>query len=361
VRVFSHGMMADKAIRQVVLGRAALDKAAVAQGLALRAAGSWPVAVRAAGKQVPGVVMEGVTADELARLDFFLAVLGQAREAVALDGAAEEVWSHVGQADGPDWDAVDWAERFAAIWRATAPDVMALFGRVAPEVVAARLGSMLVRGASRVRAGRSGPTTLRHRASAGDMQIASQREPYARFFAVDEYDVAWRRFDGEMSDTVTRAAFLSGDAVTVLPYDPRRDRVLVVEQFRAGPHARGDAQCWQIEAIAGRIDPGETPETAARREAVEEAGLILTDLLEVARYYPSPGAVSEYLYSYVALTDLPDGAAGVFGVAGETEDIRGHLLSFARFIDLVSSGEIENAPLILTALWLQRERSRLMV
>ena len=88
--------------------------------------------------------------------------------------------------------------------------------------------------------------------------------------------------------------------------------------------------------------------------------MILTDLIEVARYYPSPGAVSEYLYSYVALTDLADGAAGVFGVAGETEDIRGHLLSFAQLMELVGSGEIENAPLILTALWLQRERARLM-
>jgi ADP-ribose pyrophosphatase len=236
---------------------------------------------------------------------------------------------------------------------------MALYGRAAPAAVAARLVSMLVRASSRVRARQSAPTTLRHRAKVSDMVIASERQLYAHFFAVEEYDVAWRRFDGTMSDSVTRAAFISGDAVTVLPYDPKRDLVLVVEQFRAGPHARGDRQCWQIEAIAGRVDPGESPEQAARREAVEEAGLHLAELIEVARYYPSPGAVSEYLYSYVALTDLADGSAGVFGVAGETEDIRGHLISFDRLMALVASGEIENAPLILTALWLQREKGRL--
>jgi len=246
-----------------------------------------------------------------------------------------------------------------AVWQATAGDVMALMGRASVAEVAARLGPMLVRGASRVRAAQSATTALRHRARPGDVLVADLRQPYAKFFAIEEYDVAWRQFDGAMSDTVTRAAFLSGDAVTVLPYDPLRDRVLVVEQFRAGPLARGDGQCWQIEAIAGRIDPGESAEEAARREAVEEAGLHLTELLEVARYYPSPGAVSEYLYSYVALTDLPDGSAGVFGVAGETEDIRGHLISFDRFMELVATGEIENAPLILTALWLQRERGRL--
>jgi nudix-type nucleoside diphosphatase (YffH/AdpP family) len=189
--------------------------------------------------------------------------------------------------------------------------------------------------------------------------VSGARLPYANFFAVEEYEVSWRQFDGGMSPSVTRAVFVSGDAVTVLPYDPVRDRVLVVEQFRAGPLARGDAQAWQIEAIAGRIDPGETPEQAARREAVEEANLRLDRLLEVARYYPSTGGVSEYIYSYVALTDLPDGSAGVFGVEGEAEDIRGHLISFDRLMDLVASGEVENAPLIITALWLQRERARL--
>ena len=239
-----------------------------------------------------------------------------------------------------------------------AEDIMALYGRVAAGEVAARLGPMAVRATSRARVV-SAPTGVRHRAGAGDVVVSARRQPYARFFAVEEYDVAWRRFDGRMSETVTRAAFISGDAVTVLPYDPKRDLVLVVEQFRAGPLARGDGQCWQIEAVAGRVDPGETPEAAARREAVEEAGLVLSGLVEVARYYPSPGAVSEYLYSYVALVDLPDGVAGVFGVAEEAEDIRTHVIGFERLLELVASGEIENAPLILTALWLQRERGRL--
>lgn len=241
---------------------------------------------------------------------------------------------------------------------ALAEDIRLLAGTVPAREVAARLGPMAVRAASRARAA-SAPTTLRHRALPGDVAVAGVSLGYAGFFAIEDYRVAWRRFDGGMSVVADRAAFLSGDAVTVLPYDPIRDRVLVVEQFRTGPLARGDAQCWQIEAVAGRVDPGETPEEAARREAVEEAGLGLRELIDVARYYPSPGAVSEYLYSYVALVDLPDGLAGVFGVAEEAEDIRTHVIGFDRLMELVASGEIENAPLILTALWLQRERGRL--
>ena len=71
---------------------------------------------------------------------------------------------------------------------------------------------------------------------------------------------------------------------------------------------------------------------------------------------PSPGICAEFLYSYVALCDLPDGAAGVFGVEGEAEDIRGHLIGFDDLMGLVTSGEASNAPLLLSALWLQRER-----
>jgi ADP-ribose pyrophosphatase len=222
-----------------------------------------------------------------------------------------------------------------------------------------RYPHMLVRGASRLRAAQGGPVTRRHNTVAGDVTVARKATPYARFFAVEEYDLQFRRFDGTQSPVVNRAVFISGDAVTVLPYDPVRDMVLLIEQFRPGPFARGDAQPWSLEAIAGRIDPEETPEQAARREAVEEAGLAIGPMEFVGGYYPTPGAKAEFLYSYVALTDLPDGVEGVFGVEGEAEDIRGHRMRFDDFAALMASGEVNNAPLLLTGLWLQRERARL--
>lgn len=241
-----------------------------------------------------------------------------------------------------------------------AQEIMDLCGKVAPQRLHARRGPILVRAASRARAlSSAAPGVLRHDPGPADLSVDDARQPYGAFFAVEEYDLRWRRFDGKMSGTATRAVFVSGDAVTVLPYDPWRNRVLVVEQFRAGPFARGDGQPWQIEAIAGRIDPGETPEQAARREAVEEAGLDLGALHLVAGYYPSPGALTEYITSYVAVTDLPDDAAGVFGLAEEHEDIRGHLVAFDLLLALIDSGEIANSPLILTAWWLAAHLDRL--
>ncbi len=162
-----------------------------------------------------------------------------------------------------------------------------------------------------------------------------------------------------MSEVVTRAGFVGGDAVTVLPYDPVRDRVLVIEQFRFGPYLRGDPRPWVLEPIAGRIDAGESPGDCAHREAWEEAGVVLHALEDIAAYYPSPGAYTEFLYSFIGLADLPDEAAGTGGVDYENEDIRAHVLSFDRLMELVSTGEAGCGPLVLSALWLQQNRARL--
>ena len=328
--LFWSGSLGQNALLAVVLGRAVATEAARC----------------GAGE---GLLLRGLTVDDLARLEFYAGVSGAQVEPVSVV-AGEAKASALGFF--PDTSA-PMSEVLA-----TAADVMALYGANSVAQVRRRYGHMLVRGAARVRAGEPQPARLRLE---GGVQVSARREPYAQFFAVEEYDLSFQRFDGSASPVVTRAVFVSGDAVTVLPYDPVRDRVLVVEQFRSGPFARGDSQPWQIEAIAGRIDTGETAEEAARREAVEEAGLTLGALLPVAGYYPTPGISAEFLYSYVAITDLPDGAAGVFGVEGEAEDIRGHLISFDDLIALVASGEVSNAPLIMTAYWLQARRTALRV
>jgi nudix-type nucleoside diphosphatase (YffH/AdpP family) len=238
-----------------------------------------------------------------------------------------------------------------------AAEYMEGFGTVPRELAARRLAQMRQRAWSRVlaRAG-SVPPVVRSGPGAEQVKLLARRRPYTNYFTLEEHDLRFPLFDGSMSAPVTRAAFVSGDAVTVLPYDARRDRVLVVEQFRAGPFVRGDRWPWTLEPVAGRIDPGETPEAAARRELAEEAGLEAGHLYWVGRYYPSPGACSEYLHAFVAEADLPDGAAGTFGVDHEAEDIRGHLLGFAAAMELLSTGEADTGPLILSLLWLAARR-----
>lgn len=365
--VFLYGPLTDAALRETLFGREVATTPADLPDHRLCALEDFPFValISDPGTRAPGLLAQGLGPQDLERLAFYAGLPGHRQEILPVQAGSKtipaQVWTREAAPEAPaaPWAADVWAATWQPITLATLKDVMASYGQQPAARVQARWPMALVRGASRLRAGMPPPATIRHAARPGDVQLAALRQPYANFFAVEEYDLSFRRFDDTPSPVVTRAVFLSGDAVTVLPYDPLRDRVLLVEQFRAGAFARGDGQPWQLEAIAGRIDPGETPEQAARREAVEEAGLDLGELLPVSAYYPSPGAKSEFLYSYVALTDLPDGAAGVFGLAEEAENIRGHLLDFDQMMALVASGEINNGPLILTVFWLQNHRTRL--
>ncbi|MCB5410254.1 NUDIX domain-containing protein [Pseudogemmobacter faecipullorum] len=270
--------------------------------------------------------------------------------ALLQDSAARSFWAAVTQGRV----AAD-----PALERQLAREILALQGDYPAQTVARCYGSLLQRAGSALRARARDGLSPANGPEAALVEIAQAQQPFRGYFAVDQIDLQHRRFDGTLSAPLRREVFVSGDAVTVLPYDPLRDRLLLVEQFRPGPLARGEQRPWLIEAVAGRIDPGESPEQAARREAAEEAGLSLTSLLPVAEYYPSPGVMSEYLWSYLALTDLPDLQGGVFGLAAEGEDIRSHIVSFDQAMAWQRAGRLANAPLILTLFWLAAERARL--
>lgn len=326
----------------------------------------FPMIIAEPGGAAQGILVTGMSAGAIARLDHYeggfaytlcdMQVEGPDGPALAAVYFPEAgLWS-----PGAPWSLADWEAQWGDITLAAAEEVMSYMGQLSPQEVAVRFPMIRLRAASRVRAkAEPSPTELRSKWGADTIRVARRERPYVNFFAIEERDLAFPRFDGAMSPVVNRAAFVGGDAVTVLPYDPHRDAVLLIEQFRVGPYVRGDVHPWILEPIAGRIDPGETPEATARREALEEANLPIGALEHVGNYYPTPGAVTEYLYSYIAICDLPDSAAGLGGMLGEAEDIRSHVISYDRLIELVQSGEVDNAPLLISAMWLMQNRDRL--
>lgn len=363
--LFLYGTLCHLPLLHVVLGHMPEVLEAVLPDHAVYwAAGhDFPVILPQPGAEARGLLLEGLTAEDRARLDYYEGPFGYETQPckVAVAGCGVvQAQAYMPQPGawppGAAWQLSDWEARCAETIVLTAGDVMALYP--AP-VAAARRGPMLVRGASRARAMQAAPAQMRRAARPEDVKVFSQAQPYANFFSVEEYELSFQRFDGTRSPVVKRAAFVSCDAVTVLPYDPLRDRVLFIEQFRVGSFARGDRQPWQLEPIAGRIDPYESPQEAARREAIEEAGLSLGEMVQIGAYYPSPGAKTEYIYSYIALADLPDEAAILAGEASEAEDIKGHILTFDAFAALVARGEVTTAPLLISYYWLERERARI--
>ena len=187
----------------------------------------------------------------------------------------------------------------------------------------------------------------------------AKRVVYKGFFSVEEHDLSYRKFNNQQSSILTRSALISSDAVIVLPYDPVNDRILLIEQFRAGPYVKGDENPWVLEPIAGLIDEGETPESAGIREAQEEALLEIKRLELVARSYPSPGISTEFFHQYIGIVELLNSSNLIAGLSSENEDIRSHIFEYEQFFEMIESGKVKVGPLILLGLWLSKNRNRL--
>lgn len=191
-----------------------------------------------------------------------------------------------------------------------------------------------------------------------DVELLKHETVFQGYFRVDKYHLKHRLFAGGWSGEFTREVFERGHAASCLPYDPVKDRVLLIEQFRVGPLAAGDTYPWMLEAVAGVIDHGESPESVASREAKEEAGIDITGLVKVADAYASPGGTSERVTHFIGRFDS-EGVGGVFGLDDENEDIRAVTYSFDEAMNLLSRGRITNAALLITLMWLALHRDEL--
>ena len=251
------------------------------------------------------------------------------------------------------------AEDPVELARLVAAEVMVLQATHGCEAVKAALPQIRMRAATRLRAHAiPSPGTL-HPQMNEPIDVAETQQPYTDYFAVREDVLRFPHFSGGKSPVVKRASFMGGDAVTILPYDPKTRTVLLVRQFRHGPFARGDTNPWTLEPAAGRIDPGESPEDTAHRELLEETGAKAEALHFVGRYYPSPGAYSEFLFSYVGIADLSDKDQSVSGLSDEAEDIMSHVLPLKDALSMIETGEVNTGPLILSLQWLAMHAGRL--
>jgi ADP-ribose pyrophosphatase len=134
-----------------------------------------------------------------------------------------------------------------------------------------------------------------------------------------------------------------------------RDEIVLVEQFRAGAVKASQAGAvdnpWLLELIAGMIDKDETAEDVVRREAVEEAGCELSELLRVHHYLVSPGGTTEQVTLYAARTDTAR-LGGIHGLDDEHEDIKVHVIKRADALDMLNNGQINNAVTLIGLQWL---------
>lgn len=191
----------------------------------------------------------------------------------------------------------------------------------------------------------------------GRVEVLEKTTPFRGYFQIDRYKLRHRKFEGGWTEPQSREVFERGHAASVLPYDPQRDCVVLIEQFRVGAYAAA-LEPWLVEAVAGIIDPGETPEAVVRREAVEEAGCEITILEPIGNFLLTPGASSETLAVFCGRTDSR-GLGGVYGLPEEGEDIRVLVTPAEEAIAMALEGRVTNANAAIPLLWLSAHRPRL--
>src|SRR5215831_10322097 len=125
------------------------------------------------------------------------------------------------------------------------------------------------------------------------MKITSSREVYAcSLFRVTEDKASDRKSGFEIRRSVVRHV---GSAV-MMAVDEKK-RVLLVRQYRLP----AEKNLWELPA--GRLDPGEKPLQAAKRELAEETGYSAKKWKKLVSFFVSPGYVQERMTIFLA-TDL---------------------------------------------------------
>lgn len=190
-----------------------------------------------------------------------------------------------------------------------------------------------------------------------DLEIVERKRVFQGFFALDKLHLRHRLYAGGWSATFTRELFVRGQAAGVLLYDPTRDQVVLVEQFRVGMidamRPDGSRQSpWALELVAGMVDTGESAAQMAVREVTEETGLQIAHTEFICQYFNSPGGSDESISLYYAEVDASL-ASGVHGLPEENEDIRVVVLTRQQAMAALHAGQINNAMAIIALQWLQ--------
>ena len=188
-------------------------------------------------------------------------------------------------------------------------------------------------------------------------EILNSRTVYAGFFRLEQYTLKHTLFNGGWSSPLTRELFRRGNCVAVLLYDPHRDEVVIIEQFRVGAILQPQ-RAWLLEIVAGAIEEGETAEEVAYREAREEADCEILDLIEIQSFYTTPGGSSEWLTLFCGRVDSSK-VGGIHGLNEEDEDIRVNAVKFEVAFQMLEDGKFESGIPIIAIQWLYIHRGKL--
>ena len=191
-----------------------------------------------------------------------------------------------------------------------------------------------------------------------DYEILSRENGFRGYLNIDIINVKHKLFRGGWSSTINREVLVREGAVGVLLFDPQRDEIILVRQFRVGL-LDGAATPWALELIAGMIEFGEELEEVAFREVKEESNCEVSQLVKICDYYNSPGVSSEKVRLYLGIVDS-ENMGGIYGLESENEDIEVVVLSYTEAITGLNKGYLANAMSIIALQWLELNKSHIL-
>ena len=150
-------------------------------------------------------------------------------------------------------------------------------------------------------------------------KIINKKNLYSGFFSLNKYKFIHKKHNGELTDTIEREIFSGAHVSTLLPYDPIKKEIILIQQFRAGVLSRYDEN-YLLEIVAGMVDDGENPEETAIRECFEETGCEVKKIYPIQSYFPAPGSSESYYHLYLGEIQAFDGER-IRGLEKENEDI----------------------------------------
>jgi len=187
-----------------------------------------------------------------------------------------------------------------------------------------------------------------------EFSILNKEILYDGFFRLEKYRLKHTLYAGGWSAELSRELFVRGECVGVLLYDPHTDKVVLIEQFRVGALQQPE-RAWLVEIVAGAIEEGETAVEVAYREALEEAGCAIEELLEISQFYTTPGACAERLTLFCGKVDSTN-VGGIHGLEEEHEDILVRAVDFADAYKMLETREIDSSIPIIAIQWLALNR-----
>ena len=191
-----------------------------------------------------------------------------------------------------------------------------------------------------------------------DYLIQTRRKKFKGFLRIDTLKLKHKLFLGGWSPEIKRELLVREEAVGVLLFDPKRDEIVLVREFRVGLVDEGDSP-WALELVAGMAEAEEELDEVALREVREESNVEVSKLIKICDYFNSPGISCEKVRLYLGIV-ASENMGGVFGLENENEDIEVVVMPYENAIKGLKKGYLANAMSIIALQWLELNKSDIL-